>query len=120
MSAVDVYDVEAVRGFRHNTDRGGRDEYLIKWLDSDEQNNSWVPTANLGNVSLELAKKYQEKMDNLPWPSFAYRRQARQLLLNTFQRVSCAAIDEIIRLSKFNFTRSFYSISVINHQRTKL
>ena len=118
MSAVDVYDVEAVRGFRHNTDRGGRDEYLIKWLDSDEQNNSWVPTANLGNVSLELAKKYQEKMDNLPWPSFAYRRQARQLLLNTFQRVSCAAIDEIIRLSKFNFTRSFYSISVINHQRT--
>eukprot|EP00984_Skeletonema_dohrnii_P004596 scaffold1625_cov70-Skeletonema_dohrnii-CCMP3373.AAC.1 len=119
MAATDnIDDVEAVIGFRYNTDRG-RDEFLIKWVNFGEDSNSWEPATNLSDVSAELARKYQEKIDNLPHPSTAYRRQARQLLLNTFQRVSCAAIELIFfRLCKYNFTRSFHYISLINHQRT--
>eukprot|EP00973_Karenia_brevis_P093512 12417667-Karenia_brevis.AAC.1 len=65
----------------------------MKWVNFGEDSNSWEPATNLSDVSAELARKYQEKIDNLPQPSLSYRRQARQLLLNTFQRVSCAAID---------------------------
>ncbi|KAK1733860.1 E3 ubiquitin-protein ligase, RNF216-like [Skeletonema marinoi] len=118
MAATDnIYDVEAVIGYRNNTDRG-RDEFLIKWVDFGEEESSWEPATNLSDVSVELARTYQEKVDNLPHPSNAYLRQARQLLLNTFQRVSCAAIDIFFRLCKYNFTRSFHYISLINHQRT--
>ena len=118
MAATDnMDDVEAVIGYRYNTDRG-RDEFLIKWVNFGEDSSSWEPATNLSDVSAELARKYQEKIDNLPQPSLSYRRQARQLLLNTFQRVSCAAIDVCFGLCKYNFTRSFHYISLINHQRT--
>jgi len=117
MAATDnEYDVKAVRGHRYNTARNNREEVLIEWTDFGE--NSWEPLTNLSDASLELAKKYKEKMDNLPPPSNAYRHQARQLLVNTFQRVACTAIDVIFLMCKFNFTRSFYYVSVIDHQRT--
>jgi hypothetical protein len=120
MSSTDgVFDVEEIIGCRDNTERGHL-EYLIKWVGFDEKHNSWEPAANLNDVSLELAREYKEKMDGwyLPLPSPDYRRQARQLLLNTFQRVSCAAIDKILSLCQYNFTRSFHYTSFINHQRT--
>ena len=110
------YDVKAIRGHRYNTVRN-REEFLIEWADSDFGENSWESVTNLSDASLKLARKYQEEMENLPPPSNVYKRQARQLLVNTFQRVSCQAIDAILSMCKFNFTRSFYSISVINHQR---
>ncbi|KAL7434785.1 hypothetical protein ACHAXM_004261, partial [Skeletonema potamos] len=118
-STDDVFDVEEVLGCRDNTERG-RVEYLIRWLDYDEKYNSWESAASLSVVSLQLARTYEEKMNNwrLPHPSTDYRCQAKQLD-NTFQRVSCAAILEILRLCKFNFTRSYHYISSVNQKRTE-
>ncbi len=119
MAATDneEYDVKAVRGYRNNIARS-REEFLIEWADFGEEDNSWVQAKDLSAESLEVARKYQEKFDNLPPPSIDYRRQARQLLVNEFQRVSCSAIDVILRMCRCNFTRSFHYISWINHQRT--
>ena len=52
----DVYDVEAVVGYRQNGD--GSVDYLIKWKGYSEEENTWEPESNLNAGSLELAKEY--------------------------------------------------------------
>ena len=116
-AAENVYDVEAIIGYRHNTNRGC-DEFLIKWVDFGEEGNSWESASNLAGPTLQLARTYQANMDSLPRPPSIYIRQARKLLMNTFQRVSCSAIDKILSLCKYNFTRSYHYLVEINNHRT--
>ena len=54
--ANDIYEVEAVVGHRL---RDGNEEYLIKWKDYSEDENTWEPTHNLDGGVLEEARVYR-------------------------------------------------------------
>eukprot|EP00984_Skeletonema_dohrnii_P030878 scaffold22740_cov230-Skeletonema_dohrnii-CCMP3373.AAC.2 len=57
-----VYNVEAIVGYRRNN---GRKEYLIKWKDPSEEENTWEPESNLDEGSLKIAKAYYNKQKEL-------------------------------------------------------
>ena len=47
----------------------------------------------------------------------SYRCQAKRLLRNSFPRISCAAIDLVLRFYDYNFTNSFTTLSQIENRR---
>ena len=49
--------------------------------------------------------------------SASYRYQANRFLRNSFPRISCAAIDLVLRFYDYNFTNSFTTLSQIKNQR---
>ena len=45
----EVYDVEAIANSRRASKAKGGVEYLVKWLDYGEEENTWEPGAHLNN-----------------------------------------------------------------------
>lgn len=47
----------------------------------------------------------------------SYRNQAKKTLRNTFPRLSCSAIDSVLRSTEYNFINAFHSLTEIEAQR---
>ena len=57
----DQYEVEKIIGYRKVNKRH---EYLVKWLNFDESENTWEPIRNLTNCK-KLLKEFKERNKNL-------------------------------------------------------
>ena len=57
------------------------------------------------------------KSEGLRLTSSSYRNQTKKMLKNHFPRISCSAIDAVLRSSKHNFTDAFRVLSNIESQR---
>ena len=49
VSGDEVYDVEAIANSRRASKSKGGVEYLVKWLDYGEEENTWEPLSGLDN-----------------------------------------------------------------------
>ena len=59
------WEVEAIRDKRQRRHRRqNRVEYLVKWKDYPEEDNTWEPIANLQNA-MEIVREYEEELENM-------------------------------------------------------
>jgi len=66
----EVYDVEAIANSRRaGKAKGGGVEYLVKWLDYGEEENTWEPGASLDNPQVRgLIDAFHMKCPNAYHP----------------------------------------------------
>lgn len=57
-SEDDVYNVEKI--LQSRTNRKGKKEYLIKWLNYPNEDNTWEPQENITDICPSLIKEFED------------------------------------------------------------
>lgn len=80
MDCDEEYIVEAIRSWRYNL-RESRREYLIKWLNYDEEENTWEPEQNLSCP--DIFEQFRQSLTKRQLRFLTYRNPE---VLSGFQR----------------------------------